>query len=166
MKLFDKLLQTKMLGILIVIFAIGMAFVSVPPTIQTAQTNAAECTIRNGTAMTWYEHLPAEFFLSISFVVVMGVIGGFLALRSQEKEKMDQNLRMKLSEAKKKLQGDEKKIYEIIASNEGVIFQSELTEKLGFPKARVSRNLDKLEGKGLIERRRRGLSNVILIKYH
>jgi len=166
MKLLDKLLQTKTLGILIVVFAIGMAFVSVPPTIQTAEANAAECVSKNGTPMTWYEHLPAEFFLSISFVVVMGIIGMFLALRSLEREKMDQTLRMKLSEAKKKLQGDEKKIYEIVASNEGVIFQSELAEKAGFPKARISRNLDKLEGKGLIERRRRGLSNVILIRYH
>jgi len=96
----------------------------------------------------------------------MGVIGGFIALRSQESEKMDQTLRVRLSEARKKLQGDERKIYEIVARNEGVIFQSELTEKAGFPKARISRNLDKLEGKGLIERRRRGLSNVILIRYH
>ncbi len=166
MKLLDKLLQTKTLGILIVIFAIGMAFVSVPPTIRTAAANAATCTSTNGTPMTWYEHLPAEFFLSISFVVIMGVIGAFLSLRSHDREKMDQTLRMKLNEAKKKLQGDEKKIYEIVASNEGVIFQSELAEKAGFPKARISRNLDKLEGKGLIERRRRGLSNVILIKYH
>ena len=166
MKLSQRLLQTKTLGILIVVFAAGMAFVSVPPTIQTAQSNAAACIVTNGTQMTWYEHLPAEFFMSISFVVVMGVIGGFIALRSQESEKMDQTLRVRLSEARKKLQGDERKIYEIVARNEGVIFQSELTEKAGFPKARISRNLDKLEGKGLIERRRRGLSNVILIRYH
>jgi len=166
MKPIDRLLQTKTLGILVVIFAMAMAFISVPPSIHTAEANAAQCTVNNGPPMTWYEHLPAEFFLSISFVVVMGIIGGFLALRSQEREKMDQTLRVKLGEAKKKLKDDEKKIYEIIANNEGVIFQSELTEKVGFPKARVSRNLDKLEGKGLIERRRRGLSNVILIKYH
>lgn len=166
MKLLERLLQTKTLGILIIIFAVAMAFVSIPPTIQTAQSNAAACVIKNGTQMTWYEHLPAEFYLSISFVVVMCVIGAFLALKSQQKEKMDQGLRMKLNEAKKKLKGDEKKIYEIVASNEGVIFQSELVEKAGYPKAKVSRILDKLEGKGLVERRRRGLSNVILIKYH
>jgi len=56
--------------------------------------------------MTWYEHLPAEFFLSISFVVVMGIIGTFLALKSQEREKMNQTIRTKLNEVRKKLQGE------------------------------------------------------------
>lgn len=166
MKLLEKFLQTKTLGIILVIFAVAIASILIPPFIQTAEVAAAACTSTNGVKMTWLQHLPIEFFLSMLFVVAIGAIGAFLALRSQEKEKMDQVLKTKLTEAKKKLQGDEKKIYEIIASNEGVIFQSELVEKAGFPKARVSRNLDKLEGKGLIERRRRGLSNVILIKHH
>jgi uncharacterized membrane protein len=166
MKVFERLLQTKTLGVLIVIFAIGMAFVSVPPTIQRAVADAAACTSTNGTPMTWYEHLPAEFFLSVSFVIIMGVIGTFLSLRSHDREKMDKAMVMKLNEVKKKLKGDEKTIYETVANNEGVIFQSELVEKVGFPKTKVSRILDKLEGKGLIERRRRGLSNIILIKYH
>jgi uncharacterized membrane protein len=45
------------------------------------------------------------------------------------------------------------------------LFQAELIEKTDFNKVKVSRILDKLEGKGLIERRRRGMTNLVLLKH-
>ena len=63
----------------------------------------------------------------------------------------------------KTLKSDEQKIYEAIIG-EGIIAQSELVAKTGLPKSNVSRALYALENKGLIERRRRGMGNIILLK--
>ncbi len=62
------------------------------------------------------------------------------------------------------LQPDEKKVYGLIQDAGGMIFQSELVEKSGFPKARVTRLLDRLESKDVLERRRRGMTNAVMLK--
>ncbi|MEM4325705.1 MAG: MarR family transcriptional regulator [Candidatus Pacearchaeota archaeon] len=63
-----------------------------------------------------------------------------------------------------KLNDDEKIILEKIIESEGAIFQSELVDKTNLSKVKVTRVLDKLEGKGLIERRRRGMTNIIILR--
>ena len=44
------------------------------------------------------------------------------------------------------------------------IFQADLIEKTGFGKAKMTRILDRLEGKGFVERKRRGMTNVVVIR--
>jgi uncharacterized membrane protein len=63
----------------------------------------------------------------------------------------------------KTLKEDEQKIFTAIIE-EGIIAQSEIVEKTGLPKSNVSRALYGLESRGLIERRRRGMGNIILLK--
>lgn len=62
------------------------------------------------------------------------------------------------------LKAEEKKLYEITNGTGGAIFQADLVEKSGFSKVKVSRILDALEGRGLIERRRRGMTNMVVLK--
>jgi uncharacterized membrane protein len=62
------------------------------------------------------------------------------------------------------LEPDEKRLYDLIAAGGGMVFQSDLVEKTGFPKARVTRLLDKMEAKGILDRRRRGMTNAIVLK--
>lgn len=64
----------------------------------------------------------------------------------------------------KSLTPDERKIIEVVTEGGGVLFQSEIVEKTGFPKAKVSRILDRLEAREVVERRRRGMTNAIMIK--
>ena len=59
---------------------------------------------------------------------------------------------------------DETQIAKIIANEGGTIFQSQLVETSGFSKSKVSIVLDRLEARGVIERRRHGMSNVIILK--
>jgi DNA-binding transcriptional ArsR family regulator len=63
----------------------------------------------------------------------------------------------------KTLKDDEQTIYQAII-DEGIIAQSQIVEKTGLPKSNVSRVLYVLESKGLIERRRQGMGNVVLLK--
>ncbi len=62
-----------------------------------------------------------------------------------------------------KLDTEERKIYNILKNNNG-LYQSDLIKETGFSKVKITRVLDKLESKGIIERRRRGMTNAIFLK--
>jgi len=62
------------------------------------------------------------------------------------------------------LEGEEKEIYRLLIGEKGMAFQSKLIEGTGFGKVKVSRLLDIMENKGLLERKRRGMTNVVVIR--
>jgi hypothetical protein len=94
--------------------------------------------------------------------LLMTIFGGY---KPEDKPKTTSSEKKKgWEESAKTLTGDEKAVYEKIIASDGVIFQSELVEKSGFPKAKVSRVLDRLEASGLVERKRRGMANAIVLK--
>lgn len=64
-----------------------------------------------------------------------------------------------------KLNDDERLVFDKIIESEGTIFQSDLVNKTNFTKVKVTRILDKLEGKGLVERKRRGMTNVVILRH-
>jgi uncharacterized membrane protein len=63
------------------------------------------------------------------------------------------------------LSEDENLVFEKILEAEGTIFQSDLVEQSKLAKVKVTRLLDKLEGKNLIERKRRGMTNIVILKH-
>lgn len=64
----------------------------------------------------------------------------------------------------KMLKEDEAKIYQAILDAGGVMNQGDIGGKTDLSKTTVSRSLDLLESKGLIEKRRRGMGNVVLLR--
>lgn len=58
----------------------------------------------------------------------------------------------------------EQRVYELLIQEGGVMFQGSIVEVTGFSRSKVSLILDKLEARGLAERRRRGMSNIVLLK--
>ncbi len=64
----------------------------------------------------------------------------------------------------KLLKPEERELYNLIEKADGAIFQAELVEKSGFTKVKITRILDRLEGRGIIERRRRGMTNIVILK--
>lgn len=65
----------------------------------------------------------------------------------------------------KKMTDDEETVIDTIINSQGTIFQSDLVEKSGFNKVKVTRILDRLEGMNLIERKRRGMTNVVILRH-
>ncbi|MEK6983932.1 MAG: hypothetical protein AABX33_05140 [Nanoarchaeota archaeon] len=63
-----------------------------------------------------------------------------------------------------KLTDEEKNIYGIIRNKSGSAYQSDLMKETGFSKVKVTRLLDKLESKVVLERKRRGMTNIIVLK--
>lgn len=63
-----------------------------------------------------------------------------------------------------RLADSEQTVYEAILDADGVLSQSEIVERTPLSKATVSRSLDSLEAKDLVERKRRGVGNVVLLR--
>ena len=61
------------------------------------------------------------------------------------------------------LKPEEKEVLNLIRENKA-IFQADLIEKTGFGKAKMTRIIDRLEGKEIVERKRRGMTNVVVLK--
>ncbi len=118
-----------------------------------------------------YEACPHVTVLNQAYLgyvvsLVIFIIGLFLIIigGSANKTQPPEGNKGKWDKTIKTLSGDEKDIYGKIIESEGVMFQSDLVEKSEFPKAKVSRILDKMEARGLLERKRRGMANAVVLK--
>ncbi|MCX8163142.1 MAG: hypothetical protein N3D10_01150 [Candidatus Micrarchaeota archaeon] len=107
------------------------------------------------------------FVLSIYFMFFAKEEKKIVFKSSKQKESAKQEPKPKnYNEILKLLSNEEKIIFQKIIDSAGAILQSELIdESKGFSKVKVSRILDKLEGRGLIERKRRGMSNIVVLKH-
>jgi len=108
-----------------------------------------------------FEHAAA-------FIIGLGIFAIGYKLKSAPKVRMEASPSVSTAKIKKLaaiLPSDEKKIYNIVVDSQGFVFQNDLIEKSGLNKVTITRILDKLEAKGLVERRRRGMSNVIVLKH-
>lgn len=104
--------------------------------------------------------------------IALGVVGlliivSFILIFSKPAEKI---VIRKIKDNKPKkiinisgLKPEEKQVLNIINENKAV-FQADLIEKTGFGKAKMTRIIDRLEGQGFVERKRRGLTNVVVMK--
>jgi DNA-binding transcriptional ArsR family regulator len=63
-----------------------------------------------------------------------------------------------------RLANNEAEVYELLLDADGVLPQAEIVDESDLSKATVSRTLDSLETKDLVERKRRGMGNVVLLQ--
>ena len=157
-------INTKYIGVILIIFSIVLSLI-----IYNFSTTILDI-IDSGfiTCGQTYQECPHIEVINQSYVgyvisAVIFIIGIFLIFyggkpetKEVDKNKWDGNL--------KTLSGDERIVYEKIVESDGMMFQSAIVEKTEFPKAKVTRILDKMEGRGLLERRRRGMTNAIILK--
>ena len=61
------------------------------------------------------------------------------------------------------LKPEEKQVLKLIQENK-TIFQADLIEKTQLGKAKITRIIDRLEGSGIVERKRRGMTNIVVLK--
>jgi uncharacterized membrane protein len=108
-----------------------------------------------------------EVFLSS---LVAGASGTYILLHGESggtpiaAELVLDERKSKWLETSKTLKDDEVKVYQAILDAGGVMNQGDIGKQIGLSKTTVSRVLDLLESRGLVEKRRRGMSNVILLR--
>ena len=156
-------MENKHVGLLIIGIAIVMGVIVGIFNIAFKDIIGQTCT--HGSSCSMYNTLTSQTALSLSIVGVILIIGLFIMFL-KPKEKI---VIKKIKEKKKKLKldgldKDEKKVINLIQSENGAIFQRTLMEKLEIGKVKTTRLLDKLEAKQLIERKRRGMNNIVVLK--
>lgn len=130
-------------------------------------------TCTHGSACPMYGNIRTQTIISLVLIGAIIIIG-LVLIFNREKEriivrtkKIKDEFAEKLKEEKESnlrlLDREEKVIYRILMK-EGSMFQADMVEKSGFDKVKVTRILDRLEGKHLIERKRRGMSNIVVSK--
>jgi len=145
------------IGIIILIFNLGVKRIL-----------GESCNMQN---CTMYDALTIQTYLSLAIAGIILVIGLFLMFSKEHEKIITKTITKKVHVEKKskpidytKLTKEEKVLMKIIEDADGTIFQSDLVEKSDFGKVKVSRILDKLEGRQLLERKRRGMTNVVVLK--
>ena len=159
-------MKNKNVGYLITGIAIVIGFIILIFNLGLKRLVGQTCSHDN---CSMYEALAMQTWLSLAIAGVILVIGLFLIFSKEETKIITKTKKILIKEKRKpidysKLLKDEKTIMKILEQADGTIFQSDLVEKSDFSKVKVSRILDKLEGRQLIERKRRGMTNVVVLK--
>ncbi len=113
-----------------------------------------------------YTSINKQTYLALSIVGILIIIGLVLIFSKTQKEFIIKKVEAKKQKTKidtSELKSEEKKVLSLIQENKA-IFQSDIIEKTGFGKAKVTRIIDRLEGKGFVERKRRGMTNVVVLR--
>ena len=125
----------------------------------------ATCAMEQGQTCPMYTSINKQTYLALSITGILIIIGLVLVFTKQ-KEKI---IIKRIKEKKKKpnlkgLDKDEKEVINLLLKENRAMFQSALMEKLEIGKVKTTRLLDKLEAKQLIERKRRGMNNIVVLK--
>ncbi len=139
--------------VLVIILSVSLAY---------AQIIQSECTFPNCTV---FNHIPAQSYIAFGLLLLSMGVNVYLLVRPQNVHVPRTVSRIQFNKIREQLQDDEKKVFNEIMKNDGSAFQTDLVRSTGFSKVKVSRILDQLEAKNLIERRRRGMSNIVIAKY-
>jgi uncharacterized membrane protein len=138
-----------------------------PPSISIYLGNQANSTLVSKIPGLYSSIDAFEIFVS---ALTAGVSGTYILLSKTERPApglgaaaLDERKAL-WQEVSKTLKDDEMKVYQTVLVAGGVMNQGDLVAKSGLSKTTVSRTLDLLESRGLVEKRRRGMGNVVLLK--
>ena len=141
-------MKNKLVGYLIISIA-GIILVIVASFNQALASIVSE-SCSHGIQCPMYTTLTIQKIVSYALTVMVGLTG-VVILRMKDEVKPVLPL----------LEGMEQTVVDILQKHEGEILQSKLPDMLDSNKVKVTRILDALEQKGVIERVRRGMSNLV-----
>jgi len=106
--------------------------------------------------------IPLSFVgLAIVAVAIIICLGGFILFRKHRNSNNQQATNIALSSA---IESDEDKIIKLLKASGGTMRQTEITERLGFSKAKTSQLLTALESSGVLARYKKGRDKIVTVK--
>lgn len=168
-------MKNRIVGILIIGMAAVIGFMVF--SFNQVLTNLIQDSCTHGFACPMWGTLSAQTNTSIVIIVFIIIIGLYLIFFGKEEKVVTRIIRVQPHSEKKKItkaayakvmadmNKDERLVLEKIIEAKGSIFQSDLVKKTNLNKVRVTRLLDKLEGKGVIDRKRRGMTNIVMLRH-
>ena len=159
------IMDNRSFGVLMIIVAALIGYITFSFNAALSEIVKASCS--HGSTCPMWGSIEFQTHMSIAIMTFVFLIGIYLIFfgNRMHKQKRKRITKDDYRDVLKKLNDDEKSVLESIIEAEGSIFQSELVEKTGFNKVKVTRVLDRLEGMGLIERKRRGMTNMVILKH-
>ena len=160
-----RTMENKQVGLLIIGIAIVMAIVVF--IFSSALQGIITATCSHGPTCSMNSTLKMQTWISVSLVFLVLIIGLVIMFSKPSEKIIVKKVKERIQKKKLDLSGldkDEKKVIGILQRENGTMFQATLTEELGAGKVKITRILDKLEAKQLIERKRRGMNNVVVLK--
>ena len=160
-------MENKNVGFLII--GIGVIIGIIVFIFNRALKNIVSQTCVHGPSCPMYGTISTQTNISLAIAGLIFFIGLFFVFTKESERIVFKKIKEKVEVKKKpidysKLDKEEKVVVEIIEKANGTIFQSDLVDKSKMNKVKVTRILDRLEGKGIIERKRRGMTNVVVLK--
>jgi len=161
-------MRNKSVGLLIVGIAAVLGVIVFLFNNALREATSSSCSM--GPTCPMYGTINVQTYVAGALITIIVIIGIVLMLSKEEKQIVTKIIKSKEGKERKvqidmsKLDLEEKKIVSILAESNGSAFQSDIVEKSGFDKVKVTRILDRLEGKQIIERRRRGMTNIVILK--
>lgn len=161
-----------------IIIGIGVLIGFIIWTFNHALTDIINTQCSHGVSCPMWGTLEFQTNMSIGLMAFIVLIGLYLVFFGEEERIVTQVKKVVVKEQIKpkevtkenyskvlsRLENSEKLVFENIIESNGSVMQSELVTKTGLSKVKITRVLDKLEGSGLIERKRRGMTNVVILK--
>ncbi|MBR9682679.1 MAG: hypothetical protein GOV02_03300 [Candidatus Aenigmarchaeota archaeon] len=165
-------MENRTVGYLILAIAILIAFMIF--SFNSAMADIIGTSCGHGPECPMWGNLEFQTNVSLGLNIFVALIGIYLIFfaKSQTIIKKIIKPQMKLTKPKKsnysdaiqKMSKEEKTIFEKFFDTDGPTYQADLVRDTGFSKVRITRILDRLESRDLIERKRRGMSNIVSLK--
>lgn len=167
-------MRNKIVGLIVVGIALLMAFIIYSFNRGMTDIVSASCT--HGTSCPMWGTIEFQTNMSAGITAFVALIGAYMVFFGEEEKLVTKVLRVhqqvrpdkpdknNYKDAMKGLAPDERKVFERVISSGGYVLQSELISSTGVNKVRMTRILDRLESMGLVERRRRGMTNAVVLK--
>src|SRR3989344_1466659 len=149
-------------GVGIVILGMAILMLSLVIMFNRALTQIVNTSCSHGDTCPMWGTLDFYTNLSLGLIIAIILIGLFLVFL-KDNSVLNRLFNTEKLKSHKPLSLEESQIIKLITESNGSIFQSEIVEKTNMPKVKISRILDRLEGHGLIERKRRGMTNMVLL---
>lgn len=157
----NKYVGLLLIGITIIFFFIVFSF-------NWALEDIVNANCDHGLECSMHTSLKVQKIISYSLTGMLILVGLFVTFFLKEKTPPAETKKNFSEEEKQKrlenLDKEEKKIVNALLLNQGSHYQSDLIKETQLTKVKTTRILDKLEGKGLIERKRRGMTNIVILK--
>ena len=166
-------MKNRIVGTLIIVIAFLIGLIVY--IFNKALTTIVGTSCSHGSSCPMWGTINAQTNIGIIIMILVMLIGLYLVFFGKEekiitklkiiKQKNDTETKKDYSKIMSTLDKEEKIVLERIIESEGTIFQSDLVEKTEFPKVKITRILDRLEGRNLVERKRRGMTNIVILKH-
>jgi uncharacterized membrane protein len=148
------------IGIAIVMIAIIIIF-------NVGLKNIVDDTCSHGPSCSMYDTITIQTWISLAIVGLIIAIGLFLIFSKEPERIIIRRVHSKPRKKRLNLSGlekDEKEVIKLLQGENGAVFQRTLMEKMHMGKVKTTRLLDKLEAKQFIERKRRGMNNIVVLR--